>query len=120
MKFITEGGVSTTVPILIMGLFSLILVVIVSIRALQHKSSPGMLIDTILLLGCLSLSYAVFRQITGLYQSAGAIARGGEISDQLMWAGMRCSWISFIMGFVVLYISVIGWFVLRPFKKASR
>lgn len=118
MNFITEGGVDHTVPILILGLASLVFIAIASARAIKHKPISQIILDTILLLGFLSFSYPVLLLIIGLFQAAQAVEKAGEISSALMWSGIHYSLISLTMGFAVLNISAIGWFVLRPFKNA--
>ncbi|MFH0759911.1 MAG: hypothetical protein V2A67_00235 [Bacteroidota bacterium] len=118
MKFITEGGVDHTVPILILGLASLVFIAIASARAIKQKPISQIMLDTLLLLGFLSFSYPVFRLIIGLFQGAQAVEQAGEISSALVWSGIHFSLISLTMGFAVLNISAIGWFILRPFKKA--
>jgi len=120
MEFITTGGVWYTVPILLMGLASVILIVISAVRSIQRKTVPGFMSDTILFLGFLSLAYGIFGQITGMFQMADAVVKAGEISPSLVWAGLKISLITVIMGFVVLFVSAIGWFALRPFRSTGR
>ena len=120
MKFITTGGMGYTVPILVMGLAAVILIAVAAVRAMQRKSIPGIIADTILFLGFLSLAWGIFGQIVGMFSAAGAVVRAGEISPNLIWEGLRISLIPVIMGFVVLFISAIGWFVLRPFRSVDR
>jgi hypothetical protein len=113
MEFIKVGGVWYTVPILIMGLASVVLIAIVAVRAMQRKSLPGIMADTILFLGFLSLAWGIFGQVAGMFHAAGAVVKAGEISPSLIWEGLKISLIPVIMGFVVLFVSSIGWFVLR-------
>ncbi len=113
MEFIIQGGVWYTVPILVIGFVSLLLILISGIRVIQQKAVSKMVLDSILFLGMLSLSWGIFGQIIGMFQAAGAVVRAGEIHPSLIWAGFRISMITVIMGFVVLLISAIGWFVLR-------
>jgi hypothetical protein len=116
MEFIITGGVWFTVPILVMGIASLALILYSSIRILNGKKVGRQLADTILFLGFLSLSFGIFGMITGMFQAAGAIQRAREISPSLIWAGFRISLITVIMGFVILFYSLIGWFVIRPYR----
>jgi hypothetical protein len=113
MEFITIGGVWYTVPILVMGLTSMILISVSVVSTLRHKAIQGILPDTILFLGFLSLAWGIFGQISGMFQAAGAVVRAGEISPNLIWVGLRISLIPVLMGFVVLLFSAVGWFLLR-------
>ena len=113
MEFIIQGGVWYTVPILVIGFVSLFLIVISVIRAIQQKAVSKMVLDSILFLGMLSLSWGIFGQIIGMFQAAGAVVRAGEIHPSLIWAGFRVSMITVIMGFVVLLMSAVSWFILR-------
>ncbi|MFO7616308.1 MAG: hypothetical protein R6V75_03580 [Bacteroidales bacterium] len=117
MEFIIEGGVWFTIPILILGLGSLILIISGIILAGQSKPVPGILSDAILFIGFLCLAYGIFGQVTGMFQAAGAIVRAGEIAPALIWAGLKVSLITVIMGFVVLFYSAIGWFVIRWMRE---
>jgi hypothetical protein len=117
MEFIKVGGVWYTVPILIMGMASIILVVLSAVRAMQRKPISAFMADAILFLGFLSLAWGIFGQISGLFQAAGAVVRAGEIPPYLIWEGLRKSLIPVLMGFVVLFVSAIGWFALRPFRR---
>lgn len=113
MEFIVTGGVWYTVPILVMGIAAIILIAIATLRTIRKKTIHGMIADTILFLGFISLAWGIFGQITGMFQAAGAIVQAGDISPNLIWAGFKVSLIPVIMGFVVLFISAIGWFLLR-------
>ena len=117
MEFIIEGGVYFTVPILILGLGSLILILAGFLQAASRKPVRGILSDAILFIGFLSLAYGIFGQVTGMFQAAGAIVRAGEIAPSLIWAGLRVSLIPVIMGFVILFYSAVGWFVIRWMRE---
>jgi len=117
MEFIITGGVWWTVPILIIGLTSVVLICISAINAVNNKKIAPRLLDGVLFLGFLGLAWGILGQIIGMFQAAGAIVSAGEISPNLIWAGFRVSLITVIMGFVVLLISSVGWFLLRPFRN---
>jgi len=108
-----------TLPIWIMSFISLVIIVLVIIRGLKHKTSSAVLIDCILLLGLFSFSYPIFRLIIGLFQTADAVSNAGEVSSTLVWAGIRNSLITITMGLIAMHISAIGWFFARRFKTKA-
>jgi len=117
MEFIKAGGVWYTVPILVMGIVSAVLIGISIINIIKEQRVSGFISDLILFLGFLSLAWGIFGQISGMFQAAGAIVSAGEISPILVWLGLKVSLIPVIMGFVVLFVSAIGWFALRSFRR---
>jgi len=117
MEFLKTGGYFFTIPIFVMGIVSLLLFLwLISQRAYQKEINRKH-IDLILFLGSFSLAYGILGQITGLYQAAGILQTGGEISPTLIWGGVRVSLIAPIMGFIVLLFSSFFWFLLKPKKK---
>ena len=119
MDFIIEGGVWFTIPILILGLGSLVLILTGMVLAGQRKPVPGILNDAILFIGFICLAYGIFGLVTGMFQAAGAIVRAGEIAPSLIWQGLRISLIPVIMGFVILFYSAAGWFIIRWMRGRS-
>jgi len=83
-------------------------------RKLNQKEFGKKQRDLILFLGSFSLFLGIFGQVLGLYQATGVIQQAGEISPTLIWGGFRVSLIAPIMGFIVLLISSIFWFILKP------
>jgi len=117
MKFLKLLLPYESIPILAIALFVVILISFQAYKATKGKKISGLLNDTILFLGFLSLSWGIFCQLMGLIHAAGVVVRAGEISPSLIWAGLRISLIPIIMGFVVLLVSAIGWFALRSFRR---
>ena len=116
MDFIVNGGMGWTIPILLMGIFN----VGVFIWLLNYKLKKAEInrkhLDLIIFLGSFALIYGIFGQILGLYSAAEVIQQAGEISPSLIWGGFKVSLIAPIMGFTVMLISGIMWFILRPGK----
>jgi hypothetical protein len=117
MEFMKTGGVWYTIPILIMGVVSVVLIGISIINIIKKEKVTAGIKDLVLFLGFLSFALGIFGQISGMFQAAGAIVSAGEISPILVWQGLKVSLIPVIMGFVVLFVSGIGWFGLRSFGK---
>jgi len=119
MKAVTEllvtGGIWYTLPMLILGIFSLILIVVSFVRLYRQRPVSTRLTDTILFIGFLCFAWGVFGQVTGMFQAAGAIVRAGDISPTLIWTAFRISLITVLMGFIVLLYSSIGWYLIRLF-----
>ena len=116
MDFMIEGGIYFTAPILIMGLSSLGLFAWLLTLKQRGTELNRKRLDLILFLGSFSLIYGIFGQVLGFYQAAGVIQEVGEISPSLIWGGIRVSLIAPIMGFVVLLLSGLFWFILKPRK----
>ncbi len=104
-----------TLPIWIMCFLSLVLIALLITRGLKHKKSSALLTDCLLLLGFFSFSYPIIVLIVDLFKASDAVSKAGEISSTLVWAGIRY-YITYIsMGFIVMHVAVIGWFVARRF-----
>jgi len=116
MKYIIESNINETVPVLVMCSISILLMVIIIIRATQKKSSPRFITDGILLLGLVCFSYPVFGLLTGLYHVSVALLQAGEISSTLLWGGIQHSVINLGIGLIALHVSAICWFIARRFK----
>ncbi len=108
------------IPTITLGLISLSLIIVAVGISVKHKKVSGFLVDSILFLGCLSLAYALFEQMTGFFNAADALQKtGGAISPSLAWLGLKISFINPMIGFVILLYSAIGWYFLRLFKQQS-
>lgn len=103
-----------TLPILLMGIASLLLFFWQISIKMSGKEQKRKAVDAILFLGSFSFIYGLLGQILGLYQAAGAIQQAGEIAPALIWGGVRVSLIAPLMGFMVLLISSVFWFVAKP------
>ena len=119
MDFIIKGGAYFTIPILLMGIVNLGLFIWLGNLKLKQGDFKKKHLDLIMFLGGFSLIHGIFGQVLGFYQAAGAIQQAGEISPALIWGGFKVSLIAPIMGFVVLLISGIMWFILKPGKRVS-
>lgn len=116
MEFLVQGGITFTLPILAMGLVNTAFFIWFLSLRLSGKEIVRKRLDLILFLGSFSLIFGIFGQVLGFYQAAGAIQEAKEISPLIIWGGFRVSLIAPIMGFIVLLISSIFWFILKPRK----
>jgi len=117
MNFIISGGVPFTIPILLMGITNIVLFVWLLNLKTRKTDFNKKHLDLIMFLGGFALIYGIFGQVMAFYQAAGSIQQAGEISPSLMWGGFKVSLIAPIMGLIVLFISGIMWFILRPGKS---
>ncbi len=116
MELLQTGGLFFTLPILLMGISAILLFVWQFVLKIKKEEIVKKRIDLILFLGSFAFIYGIFGQVLGLYQAAGAIQQAPDISPTLIWAGVRVSMIAPIMGFCVLLISSVLWFVLKSSK----
>ncbi len=117
MEFLKTGGLSFTLPILFMGIASILLFIWQISKKLSGKELNIKMVDFILFLGSFSLFFGIFGQILGLYNAAEAIQQAGDIAPSLIWGGIKVSLVTIIMGLVVLLFSSIFWFLLKPSRK---
>jgi hypothetical protein len=118
-NFIVSGGIYFTLPILLIGFTNVVMFILVMRRKLKGSEINLKSVDVIIFAGSFALIYGMFGQVLGFYQAAGAIQQAQEISPSIIWGGFRVSLIAPIMGFVVLFISGIMWFVVKPVKRVS-
>ncbi|WP_017732087.1 MotA/TolQ/ExbB proton channel family protein [Nafulsella turpanensis] len=70
--------------------------------------------------GMLALVAGIFGQLIGLYDAMQAIARMGGVSQEMLAAGFRVSFITTLYGFVIFLIAHLIWFFLdMKGKKAG-
>lgn len=117
--FIVSGGLYFTLPILLIGISNILIFALVLSKKLKGSEINIKTVDVIIFAGSFALIYGMFGQVLGFYQAAGAIQKAQEIAPSLIWGGFKVSLIAPIMGFVVLLISWIMWFIARPGKMVS-
>lgn len=118
-NFLVSGGLYFTLPILIIGLTNIALFALVLRKKLRGAEVNLKLVDAIIFAGSFALIYGMFGQVLGFYQAAGAIQKAQEIAPSVIWGGFKVSLIAPILGFVVLIISSIMWFIVRPSKRGT-
>jgi hypothetical protein len=120
MKILKSLMPYESIPMVVIALVIIILIAFQAYRAIAGRKLKGLVNDTILFFGFLSLSWAILCQIYGLFVAAGAVSRAGEISPELIWAGIGISMSMIIMGLVTLMFSAIGWFVFRAIARRGQ
>jgi hypothetical protein len=114
--FQTMGGMFLLVQIL--------LAVLILILALQKfvvyfgGSGPEVLPfhrshHAILFLGIFAFAWGFFMQLVGLVQALNAIIAAADVSPQLIWMGLRNSFMNPLIGFVTALVSALIWLVLQ-------
>jgi len=123
MKAVTEilvtGGIWYTMPILILGILSLVLILLSAIRLIRKTILPARLTEAILFIGILCFAWGVFGQVVGMFQAAGYIVKAGDMDPSLIWNAFRISLITVLMGFSVLLYSALGWYIIRLFRPRN-
>ena len=114
-----SGGLYFTLPILFIGIANVVLFTMVLSKKLKGSEINLKMVDIIIFAGSFALIYGMFGQVLGFYQAAGAIQKAQEIAPSVIWGGFKVSLIAPIMGFVVLIISSIMWFIVRPSKRVT-
>ncbi|MCX6224959.1 MAG: hypothetical protein NTV01_09480 [Bacteroidia bacterium] len=118
MNFFKQAG-WYVIPTLSLGMASLIVIMVAVILVFKRKVVSRYLVDTILFIGFISLTYALVEQISGFIHVAGVLHQAPEISPSLALLGLRISFINPATGLVILIYSAIGWFVLRSYKRPA-
>ena len=116
-NFLVSGGLYFTLPILLIGIANVVLFAMALIRKQRGSEINLKMVDIIIFAGSFALIYGMFGQVLGFYQAAGAIQQAKEIAPSIIWGGFKVSLIAPIMGFVVLIISSVMWFIVRPSKR---
>ena len=115
--FIVSGGMWFTLPILLIGIANVVIFALILSKKLKGSEVNLKTVDVIIFAGSFALIYGMFGQVLGFYNAAGAIQQAKEIAPALIWGGFKVSLIAPIMGFVVLLLSWIMWFIVRPSKR---
>jgi hypothetical protein len=102
---------------LILAIVPLVVLLIGLVRAWNKKPVAGHVLDSLLFFGFLCFSWVILWQVIGLINAAQAVAKAGEISAELLKAGLRISFLEIVMGLVALLYSWLGWLVLRAIRK---
>ena len=114
-----EGGLTFTLPLLLMWIAVLALFVWQLISRIKRGEVNIKYVDMIVFLGGFSFIFGILGQVIGFYEAAGAIVQAVEISPVLIWGGFKVSLIAPIMGFLIFLTSGILWFILKPSKKIA-
>lgn len=70
-------------------------------------------INTILFWGCFSAVLGLFGQFSGIARSLVAISEAGVVNPRLIYLGLYESFLSTLLGFVILIFASLLWLILR-------
>lgn len=111
-----EGGT------LFMGMLTLILLVVLVlatvrlIQCLKWSEDPSINIDIIKSVGLFALVVGVLGQFIGLYGAFESIEKVGEVSQGILFSGLKISSVTTIYGMVIFVLSYLLWFALGALK----
>lgn len=108
------------IPILVIALLILTLISFQALNALRRKKVLGILSDTILFLGFLSLSWGIFVQIYNLILGARAATRAADLNPLMIRQGLQITLVPIFLGLITLLVSAIVWYVLRAYRNNVR
>jgi biopolymer transport protein ExbB/TolQ len=70
-------------------------------------------IDGVLFWGSFALIIGVLGTVIGVFVSAQAVERAGEVAPSLVWGGIKVSLITTAYGMLILSAASLAWFGLR-------
>lgn len=115
LQFISNGGPFGWLLFLL--LFLLLGLTGYRIFQSSKKETLGELkINQILYVGIFSAVVGFTATLTGIFNAAGAISQASVTSPQIIWGGIGVAISTSILGFIILLISLIGWFVLKSLQ----
>ncbi len=104
-------------PLVVLTLAVGLLFVIRAIQIFGRSAREGHALETAIhaipFWGFVTAIVGVLGQCSGLYNAANAIANAQEISPNVIAQGFAESLSTTIWGLTVLFLSAIGWFILR-------
>lgn len=103
--------------ITLMGLMMLGVAGVKMYRMWILKEFNFRLLSLILLAGSFSVAWGIFSQIIGIVGALEAIREASDISPQIVYGGAIVSFYSTIWGFIVFFISIVIYFVLKEIVK---
>lgn len=86
---------------------------VVDVARAPEDGGGALRIHSILVLGVLAACLGVIGTLVGVYFTAAAIERAGEVSPSLAWGGMKVALGSSVVGFLVLVFGSIAWLILQ-------
>ncbi|BDD04357.1 hypothetical protein [Aureibacter tunicatorum] len=113
MNLIIEGGVIFTGPITLI----MISIVVLCVYAMMKKESLVKVSRLIHQLSLFVLAFGFFGQMLGLYEAFKTISAVGSVSPQIMFAGLRVSSISPMMGVFTYLLARIAVMILENQRK---
>ncbi len=110
------GGVFLWIQILLVALIVL-LTVQKFIRYFGKKGPSAVAFHkshhAILFLGIFGFVWGMFTQLVGLIQALNAIIEAADVSPELIFMGLRNSFINPLIGFITAILSAVAWGILQ-------
>lgn len=97
----------------IMGVIALLIVGIKVYRMVRRNEFDNRLLSLILMSGIFSLAWGMLSQIIGIIKALEAIRMAGDISPSLVYAGVILSFYAVIWGFIVFFICLVCYYILK-------
>jgi hypothetical protein len=113
MSYLIEGGLFFMFPLLVLLIFILTICTIAIIK----KKNVKRIISLINTVGVFAMVWGFLGQIIGFLGAFEAIEMAGDISPQVMAAGLRISFYAPIFGIIIFLISKIEIFILTWSQK---
>ena len=113
IDYFLSGGPVGMLAIAVCGFTAIIGGVLAFIRFGKIGSVSKLQLDSILFFGSLSFFIGLLWQIIGMFEVLSIIQEIGDISPQLIAAGVAASMIGLKLGTILALISLLMWYTLR-------
>ncbi len=118
LRLFAQAG-STAPPLVLLTLVIIGLAIYRFIQVVQTGATKGPAlqagINTILFWGGFAAVLGLFGQFSGITKALRVIADAPTVSPRLVYLGLYESFLSTLMGFIILIIASLIWLVLRTF-----
>lgn len=104
-------------PITLMGVLTVTITIWKLVSIYVKRTVNYKLLDLIRMSGSLALAIGFLAQILGIIMALGAIKQAGDISPDLLYAGVIISFYTPIWGFIVLLVSLVFYAVLKEIVR---
>lgn len=124
IDLIYEGGPVFTIPLSLILLTNIVLITrvvsfIVS-EKFENYEQQKIQTDYVQYLGILAVTLGLLGQTVGLYEAFKAIGQWGKVSPDVLFAGLRVSSITTIMGLMIFCFSFLSWLILTTLNKSQK
>lgn len=113
MHYFYEGGMPGMITTTIFGLGAIASAVMALLSLIKSKPVSKFHLNSISVLGSISLFTGLLWQAIGVYQILAVIQEMGEISKPVLAAGIKMTMITPIWGAILFSISIISWLVIK-------
>jgi hypothetical protein len=118
LRMFAQAG-PTAPPLVLLALVIVGLAIYRFMQVLEGGATKGPTlqagINTILFWGCFSAILGLFGQFAGITKALRALADAPTVSPRLVFLGLYESFLSTLLGFIILIFASLLWIVLRTF-----